>query len=196
MLTIGDTAGAMLKLIIPNHNVRRQYYDYLLEEYSNINPIETYPLNMAFYQAAVEGDWHPMMEQIMTAYSETTSVRSLIEGERNLQGFMNAYLTLNPYYLVAPEMELNHGYCDFFLMPDLMRYPMVEHSYILELKYLKKDESEAAAQQQWAEAVEQIHQYAEGRVVKRLIQHTQLHLIVVQVRGYELQKMMEIEKIA
>ena len=192
MLTIGDTAGAMLKLTIPNLNVRKQYYDYLLEEYNSIRPVETYPLNMAFYQAAVEGDWRPMMDQIMTAYSETTSVRSLIEGERNLQGFMNALMNLNPYYLTAPEVELNHGYCDFFLMPDLMRYPMVEHSYILELKYLKADATEAAAEQQWTEAVDQIRHYAEGRVVKRLIQHTRLHPIVVQVRGYEVQRMEEV----
>lgn len=192
MLTIGDTAGAMLKLIIPNHNVRRQYYDYLLEEYNSIRPVETYPLSAAFYQAAIDGDWHPMMEQIITAYSETTSVRSLIEGERNLQGFMNALMNLNPYYLTAPEVELNHGYCDFFLMPDFMRYPMVEHSYILELKYLKREESETAAQQQWTEAVEQIRQYAEGRVVKRLVQSTKLHLIVVQMRGYSLERMEEI----
>ena len=54
---------------------------------------------------------------IFKAYHDTTAVRSLIEGERNLQSFMNAYLGLNPYYLTAPEVELNHGYCDFFLMP-------------------------------------------------------------------------------
>ena len=192
MLTIGDTAGAILKLTIPNLNVRKQYYDYLLEEYNSISPINTYPLNMAFYQASIEGDWQPMMEQIMTAYSATTSVRSLIQGERNLQGFMNAILNLNPYYLTAPEVELNHGFCDFFLMPDLLRYPMVEHSYILELKYLKPDAAEAAAQQQWDEAVAQIRQYAEGRMVQHFIQHTRLHLIVVQVRGYELLRMEEI----
>jgi hypothetical protein len=58
---------------------------------------------------------------------------------------MNALLNLNPYYLTAPEVELNHGYCDFFLMPDLMRYPMIKHSYILELKYLKTDATEAEA---------------------------------------------------
>ena len=32
MLTIGDVERALLKLIIPNHNVRRQYYDWLVRE--------------------------------------------------------------------------------------------------------------------------------------------------------------------
>ncbi|MBQ3691581.1 MAG: hypothetical protein II937_17170 [Bacteroidales bacterium] len=29
-----------------------------------------------------------------------------------------AYLAMNPYYLMHPEIELNHGYGDIFLMPD------------------------------------------------------------------------------
>ena len=82
-------------------------------------------------------------------------------------------------------MELSHGYCDFFLMPDLSRYPMVRHSYILELKYLKADATEAEAERQWAEAVEQIRGYAEGPRVRKLIRDTQLHLIVMQVKGLE-----------
>lgn len=192
MLTISGRMGAVLKLGIPNNNVRRQYYDYLLEEYRNIHPLPTYELDIPYYEAAVNGNWQVMLNQMMKMYSENTSVRSLIEGERNVQGFMNALLNLNPYYLTAPEVELNHGYCDFFLMPDLMRYPMIEHSYILELKYLKTDASDGEAQNQWAEAVNQIKHYAEGPKVRLMIQETQLHLIVVQIRGYKLQKMEEI----
>ena len=192
MLTISDRMGAMLKLGIPNNNVRCQYYDYLLEEYQKIQPINTSSLQMPYYEAAVDGNWRSMMKILFSMYSESSSVRSLIEGERNLQGFMNALLNLNPYYLTAPEVELNHGYCDFFLMPDLMRYPMIKHSYILELKYLKSDASEAEAQRQWAEAEGQIREYAKGRVVKKLIQTTQLHLIVVQIRGFELIRMDEV----
>lgn len=193
MLTISGRVGAVLKLGIPNNNVRRQYYDYLLEEYQSIHPLPTYDLDMPYYEAAVEGNWHVMMDLLMKMYSENTSVRSLIEGERNLQGFMNALLNLNPYYLTAPEVELNHGYCDFFLMPDLMRYPMVEHSYILELKYLKADATEGDAEEQWTEAVSQIRHYGEGSKVRQMIQHTLLHLIVVQIRGYQLNRMEEIE---
>ena len=192
MLTFINTFGARMKMGIPNLNVRKQYYDYLLEEYQSIRQMDFSELTDSFDEAALLGNWRPMLDYFLRNYSATTSVRSLIEGERNLQGFMNALMNLNPYYLTAPEVELNHGFCDFFLMPDLMRYPMVEHSYILELKYLKKDAPEAVAGQQWTEAVEQIRQYAEGRVVKRLIQHTRLHLIVVQVRGYELERMEEV----
>jgi hypothetical protein len=77
-------------------------------------------------------------------------------------------------------------------MPDLMRYPMIKHSYILGLKYLKTDATEAEAQKQWNEAVAQIKQYAQGRVVNKLVSSTRLHLIVVQMKGFELNRMEEV----
>ena len=116
-------------------------------------------------------------------------MRQLIEGERNLQGFMNAYLSLDPYYLVAPEMEFAHGYCDFFLLPNYTVYPMVAHSYTLELKYLKADASEAEAEKQWDEAVAQIRTYAADRKLQSMLHGTTLHSIVVQIKGYDMLRM-------
>jgi len=89
---------------------------------------------------------------------------------------------------VAPEVELNHGYCDFFLMPDFVHYPMVAHSYILELKYLKTDATKAEAEKQWAEAEDQIRIYAEAPRVRQLTAGTELHLIILQIRGYETER--------
>ena len=195
MLTIGDRIGAMLRLVIPNNNVRCQYYDYLLEEYRRIQPVDTSQIALLFHHAALDGQWRPLLDFIGRQYHDTTAIRSLIEGERNLQGFMNAYLTLTPYWMTQPEVELEHGYCDFFLMPELDRYPMVQHSYILELKYLKPDATEAEAQAQWQEAVAQIRCYAQGRVVRLLQRTTQLHLIIAQVRGYTWERVEEIRHI-
>ena len=192
MLTIRGTLGAMLKLGIPNNNVRIQYYTYLMQAFQQIHPTALSQLNVPFYQAAVEGHWRPMMDYILKAYHDTTAVRQLIEGERNLQGFMNAFLSLDPYYLVAPEMEFSHGYCDFFLLPNYTVYPMVAHSYILELKYLKTDAADAEAAQQWTDAVAQIKTYAADRKLQSMLHGTQLHLIVVQIKGYDVVKMEEI----
>ena len=192
MLTITDTYGATLKLSIPNNNVRKQYYGYLMSEYQNIRRVNVSVLNMAYADAAIKGQWRTMMEYILNAYKETTSVRSLIEGERNIQGFMNAYFNLNPYYVTAPEVEVNHGYCDFFMMPELHRYPMIAHSYIIELKYLKKEDTAEYAAQQWAEAVEQIHGYSKGERVRLLTEGTQLHLVVAQIKGCETIQLEEI----
>ena len=192
MLTIGGVRGESLKLVIPNNNVRIQYYHYMLDEYQTINALPISDLRNAFDGAALDGDWQPLISFICKAYHDPTAVRQLIEGERNLQGFMNAYLTLTNYYLVAPEMEFSHGYCDFFLLPNYAVYPMVRHSYILELKYLKADATDAEADRQWSEAREQIKTYAADKKLQSMLHGTQLHPIVVQIKGYDLVRFEEI----
>ena len=179
-------------LSIPNNNVRKQFYEYLVIEYNKILQVNMSKLSETFDSAALDGDWRPMMEYICQQYHDTTSVRSLIEGERNIQGFMTAYFSLNPYYLTNPEVELNHGYCDFFLMPDFHRCATTAHAYIVELKYLKPDATEEAALKQWDEAVEQIRGYGEGKAVRVLSGKAALHLIVVQIKGHSLYRMDEV----
>ena len=194
MLTIMGARGDKLRLGIPNNNVRRQYYGYLLEEYDRIRPADHWRIDQAFDSAVFDGDWQPLVKTVSEEYEKTCAVRCLIEGERNLQGFFTAYLNMTNYYLTAPELELNHGYCDFFLLPDLGRYPMVAHSYILELKYLKQDAAAEEAEAQWAEAVAQISRYARDEKVRLLCGPTQLHLIVAQYRGYQLVRLEEVNR--
>jgi hypothetical protein len=194
MLTIGGVRGESLKLIIPNNNVRIQYYQYMLDEYQTIHALPVADLRNAYDGAALDGDWRPLIEFICKAYHDTTAVRQLIEGERNLQGFMNAYLTLTNYYQVAPEMEFSHGYCDFFLLPNYLTYPMVAHSYILELKYLKTEATEAEATKQWEGAVAQIKTYAADKKLRSMLHGTQLHAIVIQIKGYDLVRFDEVPK--
>ncbi len=179
-------------LSIPNNNVRKQFYEYLVIEYNKILQVNMSKLSETFDSAALDGDWRPMMEYICRQYHDTTSVRSLIEGERNIHGFMTAYFSLDPYYLTNPEVELSHGYCDFFLMPDFHRCATTAHAYIVELKYLKPDATEEAAAKQWDEAVEQIRGYGEGKAVRALAGKAALHLIVVQIKGHSLYRMDEI----
>ena len=192
MLTITGVRGDKLRLGIPNNNVRRQYYGYLLEEYDRIRPADHWRIDQAFDSAAFDGDWQPLVRAIGEEYEKTCAVRCLIEGERNLQGFFTAYLTMAGYYLIAPELELSHGYCDFFLLPDLGRYPMVAHSYILELKYLKQDATPEEAGTQWQEAEAQIRRYTQDAKLRLLCGPTQLHLVVAQFRGYQMEKIAEV----
>lgn len=191
MLTITATRGNYVVLSIPNNNVRKQYYEFLLEEYQDKQYLNLNNLGLMYYEMAYNGHWRESLEFIANAYKENSSVRSAIEGERNIQGFFTAYLSVNAYYLTAPEVELNHGYCDLFLMPDLLRYE-VTHSYILELKYLSEKDTETKAEAQWQEAIAQIKNYANAPKVLQLIQNTKLHCIVMQFRGWELQRMEEV----
>ena len=205
MLTIKGTRGSKLILGIPNNNVRKQYYGYLEEEYQAKAYVDVNQLTDYYYDMAYDGKWKEGLRFMADAYAKVSSVRDGIEAERNLQGFFMAYLNLNDYYITAPELELNHGYCDFFLLPDLTHYAS-QHSYILELKVLSKKDFSAIvegeftedgkpmtkAEKQWREAVDQIHRYAEAPRVEALRQGTKLHLIIMQFEGWELKRMEEV----
>ena len=205
MLTIKGTRGSKLILGIPNNNVRKQYYGYLEEEYQAKAYVDVNQLTDYYYDMAYDGKWEEGLRFMADAYAKVSSVRDGIEAERNLQGFFMAYLNLNDYYITAPELELNHGYCDFFLLPDLTHYAS-QHSYILELKVLSKKDFSAIvegeftedgkpmtkAEKQWREAVEQIHRYAEAPRVEALRQGTKLHLIIMQFEWWELKRMEEV----
>lgn len=199
MLTIKGTKGDRLILGIPNNNVRKQYYEYLMELYEEKASVDTEQLEAYYYDMAYDGKWHDGLQFLADAYTKISSVRDGIEAERNLQGFFMAYLSLNGYYYTAPELELNHGYCDFFLLPNLTHYP-TKHCYIIELKVLPKSEFNAMskdgkhtkAELQWAEAVEQIKRYADAPRVEALRQGTTLHKIIMQFEGWELKRMEEV----
>ena len=199
MLTIKDTFGDMLILGIPNNNVRKQYYGYLLEQYQEEKFVDLTQMKILFTYMALEGKWRDALEAMAKAYEDVSSVRDGIESERNLQGFFMAYLNLNNYYYTAPELELNHGYCDFFLLPNLTHYA-TKHSYILELKVLSKKDYEAKpedgklskAEAQWQAAEEQIKRYAMAPRVEALRQGTTLHKIIMQFVAGKLVRMEEV----
>ena len=205
MLTIKGTRGSKLILGIPNNNVRKQYYGYLEEEYQAKAYVDVNQLTDYYYDMAYDGKWEEGLRFMADAYAKVSSVRDGIEVERKLEGFFMAYLNLNDYYITAPELELNYGYCDFFLLPDLTHYAS-QHSYILELKVLSKKDFSAIvegeftedgkpmtkAEKQWREALDQIHRYAEAPRVEALRQGTKLHLIIMQFEGWELKRMEEV----
>ena len=199
MLTIKDTFGDMLILGIPNNNVRKQYYGYLLEQYQEEKFVDLTQMKILFTYMALEGKWRDALEAMAKAYEDVSSVRDGIESERNLQGFFMAYLNLNNYYYTAPELELNHGYCDFFLLPNLTHYA-TKHSYILELKVLSKKDYEtkpedgklSKAEVQWQEAEGQVRRYAMAPRVEALRQGTTLHKIIMQFVAGKLVRMEEV----
>ncbi len=198
MLTIKGTRGAKVILGIPNNNVRKQYYEYLLELIDAKAYVSNNKLTDYYYDMAYDGNWRDALQYMADAYAQVSSVRDSIEGERNLQGFFMAYLNLNAYYYTAPELELNHGYCDFFLLPDLTHYA-TKHSYILELKLIPKREKgmseethKANIKKQWDQAEVQIKQYAAAPRVEALRQGTTLHKIIMLFDGWKLYYMDEV----
>lgn len=192
LLTMCGTRGDMLRMCIPNNCVREQYFGFLRNYYQQHSTIDLHYLNIMLADLAYDGKWKSFFENVARIYRENSSVRDAMEGERNLQGFLKAYLSLASYYLVEPELEMNYGYCDFFLLPDRQRYPDIAHSYILELKYAPRAATDTELAVQAEEGRRQLLQYSEDGAVRRLAEGTKLHRLLLQFRGWDMVRCEEV----
>ena len=193
MLTIGGTSLDKLHLVVPNLNVWEQYYRFLFDQYQDTARIDTMKLDNAFADAALKGDWQPLFQYLSDRYFEDSSVRDAIGGEKNVQGYFMAYLNLSRLFVTRPELEFSHGYCDFFLLSDTKKFPVLQHSYVVELKYLKADASEADTKSQWKDAEAQVRKYMADESLKRMTTGTQIHGIILQFQNGKLLEMGEVK---
>lgn len=192
MLTIGGTELDTLHLVIPNNTIRKLYYDFLLEQYQKENWIDLNALNEKLKSAALDGDGISLFQYLAEAYKKDSSIRDGIEGERNIQGYMNAYLHLSKLFITKSEVEASHGYCDFFLLADTRTYPSLQHSYIIELKYLKANATTEEIKAAKSDAKSQLSRYKTDTILQKLAASTKLHGIsMVFING----KNAEVEEI-
>jgi len=194
MLTIGsgDTGRSNTHLVIPNRNARKQFYDYLSRLYQERLPVAVNHVTTLIEDAAFDGRWHPLFRYLMGEYHTHSNARTQIQGERFVQGYLLGMLSSALCYDVLPECDLYGGYCDFFLQCDYRYRGKIQHTYIIELKYLKADASDADAQRQWDEAVRQAHRYADTPRAVAMREGTTLHTLVLQVRGTQMLRLEEV----
>ena len=191
MLTIIGKRGRRVKLGIPNENVRRQYYGYVLDEYNKDTKINNNHLADRYDVMALDGNIKPAIEYIAEGYKNCTSIHSSIQAERNLQGFIAAYLNHSGYYYIIQEMELNGGYCDLTMIPDLTRFPEVAHAYLLELKYLKSGDTDEEGMKALEEAKAQLDQYTQDARLPKLMSGKPIHKIAIIYKGNDLWRVEE-----
>lgn len=191
MLTIIGKRGRRVKLGIPNENVRRQYYGYVLDEYNKDTKINNNHLADRYDVMALDGNIKPAIEYIAEGYKNCTSIHSSIQAERNLQGFIAAYLNHSGYYYIIQEMELNGGYCDLTMIPDLTRFPEVAHAYLLELKYLKSGDTDEEGMKALEEAKAQLDQYIQDTRLPKLMSGKPIHKIAIIYKGNDLWRVEE-----
>ena len=143
LLSIRDVRGGVPRLGIPNQTVKRLMYGYLRDAYQDVGvfAVDVYAFSRLMHEMAFRGAWRPVMDFLRDAIASQTSIRDYIEGEKVLQGFLAAYLNITDYYVFHTERELNKGFADICLEPLLVRYPGIRHSYVVEIKYLKRGES-------------------------------------------------------
>ena len=189
LLSIQAAGEDAPSLGIPNQTVRQLMYGYLRDAYDDtgVFSVNLYEFERLTRAMAREGAWRPAIERLSAAVAEQTGIRDYIQGEKVIQGFLAAYLSTSNCFVFHTEVELNKGYADIVLEPLIARHPSLRHGYVIEVKYLKREESGAAKLAAALEsATKQLRGYlADGRLAKQhpSVQFTGLALVF---RGWEL----------
>ena len=187
MVTIGGIHRGKPKFVIPNEVVREQVYTYLLDNYhDNHLEADSYELSRLEEDMAYDGEFKPFFRFIADSIYTYASQRDRQKGESFVHGYTLALTSLCCYYRPISELDNQGGYADIFLRPLHEIFTDMEHSYIVELKYLKSqatDEQVAKAVQQ---AREQVCRYAGTVNVGAHIGQTRLHKVYVVYKGVEM----------
>ncbi|MCQ2209293.1 MAG: ATP-binding protein [Paludibacteraceae bacterium] len=194
LLTVEGTFLNKLIFKIPNQVVREQMFDYLVRTYDEVDlRLDYYKKDELGVDMALNGNWRPYFQAIADAIMSYSSQRDKIKGEYYVHGFTFAMTLQNPLYLPVSENDTATGYSDVYLQPRLVNYPELQHSYIVEFKYVKSSEPDSEVEAKRAAAIEQINNYAQTAQVRETIGHTTLHKIVQVYKGFELKVLEEIE---
>lgn len=188
MLSIQGVYRGTPVLGIPNLTVREQLYTYLVEAYSkaSIFNVDISHFSSLVMEMAYDGKWESVFRFFARELERQSAIREFIDGEAHVKGFLLAYLGLTQGYVLFPEHESSKGYADFYMMPDLLHQPDIAYSYIVEVKYAKRDASEEDIASLKKEAAEQLVRYAAAEKVLRTKGGTKLELITLVFKGWEL----------
>ena len=197
MLTIAGSSMDGIQFRIPNQVVREQMYGYLTQTYrDNELSVDDYQRGKLMVSMARDGDWRTYFEFIAETLQRYSSNRDKQKGEFYVHGFTLAMTCLQKFYLPISEQdagvksqkgqEVSGGYADIYMQPRLDNYPDLEHSYLLELKYLPSSATDGEVEAARQTAIDQLTRYAKGINIERTLGHTQLHRLVLVWRGMDL----------
>ena len=178
LLSIRDVVERVPRLGIPNQTVKRLMYSFLRDGYRDVGvfSVNLFRFEQLMMGMANRGEWRPVLEFLSEAIARQTGIRDYIAGEKVIQGFLAAYLSVSDYYVFRSEAELGKGHADISLEPLVARYPHLQRGYLIELKYLKRSErsqrsesvDEAGVATAASEATAQLERYlAEERLARQ-----------------------------
>ena len=143
LLSIRDVIHGVPRLAIPNQTVKRLMYGYLRDAYRDVGvfSVNLFRFEQLMMRMANEGEWQPAFEFLSHAITRQTGIRDYIGGEKVVQGFLAAYLSVTDYFVFRSEVELGKGHADISLEPLVARYPHLRRGYLIEFKHLKRSDS-------------------------------------------------------
>ena len=187
LVTIGGTYMGETKFVIPNEVVREQIFSYLLDTYGdNDLSYDNSDIRRKEQFMAYRGDFKPFFQYIADSIYTYASQRDRQKGEAFVHGYTLALTSQCRFYRPVSELDNQGGYADIFLRPHYEIFRDMEHSYIIELKYLKSQASDAEVETAKEQAAAQVCRYADTVNVNDNIGQTRLHKVIVVYRGVEM----------
>ena len=191
LIRIDKTFGvnaSVIQQIVTEGSITAQISTSLVEAYREA---KMFDLDLSSFSGlvkgmALRGEWEAVFRFFARELERQSAIREFIDGEAHVKGFLLAYLGLTQGYVLFPEHESSKGYADFYMMPDLLHQPDIAYSYIVEVKYTKRDASEGEIASLKKEAAEQLVRYAADEKVLRTKGGTKLELITLVFKGWEL----------
>ena len=180
---------------VPNLAVREQIYGYLVEAMKERDSI-VFPfmeLSDRMRRMAYFGEWEAALGFFADQVDKKSVLRDEIYQESTIKTLMLAYMGLTDYFIIWPEFEAGRGFSDLYLMPNLANYPDMQYSYLIELKFLKRDDTTTKAESLMQGAETQLHKYASDEKVKSSTGNTRLRLLAAVYRGWQPVAMQEFE---
>ena len=178
------------RLAIPNQTVKRLMYGFLRDAYRDVEvfSVNLFRFEQLMLRMATEGEWRPVLEFLSEAIARQTGIRDYIGGEKVIQGFLAAYLSVADYYVFRSEAELGKGHADIALEPLVARHPQLRRGYLIELKYLKRSApaDEAAVTAAAGAAAAQLGRYLTEERLARQFPGVRFIGLIVVYHGWEL----------
>ena len=188
LLSIAASAADKAELVVPNQTARHLLHGFLRDAYRDVGAfaVDLDDLEQLMRRMAQRGEWRPALDFLAEAIRSQTSVRDTLREEKMVQGFLAAYLGATDHFLFSTERELGKGFVDFCLEPFVARHPSARHGYLIELKYVKRDEDEIQADAALAEAKSQLKRYLADESLRQQRQDIAYTGLAVVFRGWEL----------
>jgi hypothetical protein len=164
LLTIKGERYGKTRLGIPNHVTRVIFWEYFerkLRDKYNIK-YDTEELAKSIWRLGFDGEIEPFVSYVSENVLKKLSNRDLINfDEKYIKVILFSYLITSNLYRPVSEPEIENGYLDIFLERDI-RMPDVKYEWVIELKYLKKNEKDRLEKVK-KEGLSQLERYADSR---------------------------------
>lgn len=164
MLSIDRYEDGITVLAIPNNTVKMQFYKYMQKCYqdcitwrSDDSLLDRLGRMMAYRGQALE-----FIEYVVSCMTELSSPRDFDpQAEAFVKGFILATMGVRMnFYTVETEVSMGNGYSDIYIKP----MKDAKHSFVVELKYLKANATDAEVKAKEDEAERQLRQYLTDKI--------------------------------